>query len=239
MAAKKKAQEKEIIDEVVATAETTKEIIALSKDLSVDEAVALTKKRADTNLEIRDKLDRQTRIGIEITKHKHAIADEEKRYLISEPTQDSLDKVENLKLQITELERQLVVNTDKLKEYETQVEEINKALTESARGKIRKLLEVKAQLEYDRFAIIEKELFEVVNKVMESETSFADRERVILEELTQVRMYAPELATLLESDIEAVKDKLGLEKAKLQNVTRRELVSKAREMKIHFDRKMR
>ena len=198
MAAKKKAQEKEIIDEVVATAETTKEIIALSKDLSVDEAVALTKKRADTNLEIRDKLDRQTRIGIEITKHKHSIADEEKRYLISEPTQDSLDKVENLKLQITELERQLVVNTDKLKEYETQVEEINKALTESARGKIRKLLEVKAQLEYDRFAIIEKELFEVVNKVMESETSFADRERVILEELTQVRMYAPELATLLE-----------------------------------------
>ena len=239
MAVKKKAQEKEIIDEVVATAETTKEIIALSKDLSVDEAVALTKKRVNINLEIRDKLDRQTRIGIEITKHKHSIADEEKRYLISEPTQDSLDKVENLKLQITELERQLVVNTDKLKEYETQVEEINKALTESARGKIRKLLEVKAQLEYDRFAIIEKELFEVVNKVMESETSFADRERVILEELTQVRMYAPELATLLESDIEAVKDKLGLEKAKLQNVTRRELVSKAREMKIHFDRKMR
>lgn len=239
MAVKKKAQEKEIIDEVVATAETTKEIIALSKDLSVDEAVALTKKRVNINLEIRDKLDRQTRIGIEITKHKHSIADEEKRYLISEPTQDSLDKVENLKLQITELERQLVVNTDKLKEYEAQVEEINKALTESARGKIRKLLEVKAQLEYDRFAIIEKELFEVVNKVMESETSFADRERVILEELTQVRMYAPELATLLESDIEAVKDKLGLEKAKLQNVTRRELVSKAREMKIHFDRKMR
>ena len=239
MAVKKKAQEKEIIDEVVATAETTKEIIALSKDLSVDEAVALTKKRVNINLEIRDKLDRQTRIGIEITKHKHSIADEEKRYLISEPTQDSLDKVENLKFQITELERQLVVNTDKLKEYEAQVEEINKALTESARGKIRKLLEVKAQLEYDRFAIIEKELFEVVNKVMESETSFADRERVILEELTQVRMYAPELATLLESDIEAVKDKLGLEKAKLQNVTRRELVSKAREMKIHFDRKMR
>lgn len=239
MAGKKKAQVEEIIDEVVATAETTKEIVALSKDLSVDEAVALTKKRADINLEIRDKLDRQTRIGIETTKHKHAIADEEKKYLISEPTQESLGKIENLKLQITELERQLVVNTDKLKEYESQVEEINKALTESARGKVRKLLEVKAQLEYDRFAIIEKELFEIVNKVMESETSFADRERAILEELNQVRMYAPELATLLETDVDAMKEKLGLEKSKLQNVTRRELISKAREMKIHFDRKMR
>ena len=239
MATKKKAQEKEIIDEVVAVAETPKEIVALSKDLSVDEAVAVTKTRADINLEIRDKLDRQTRIGIKITKHKHSIADEEKKYLISEPTQDSLDKVENLKLQITELERQLVVNTDKLKEYEAQVEEINKALTESARGRVRKLLEVKAQLEYDRFAIIEKELFEIVNKVMESEISFADRERAILEELNQVRMYAPELATLLEADVDAMKEKLGLEKAKLQNVTRRELIAKAREMKIHFDRKMR
>ena len=85
----------------------------------------------------------------------------------------------------------------------------------------------------------EKELFEIVNKVMESENSFADREREILEELNQVRMYAPELATLLEADVDAMKEKLGLEKAKLQNVTRRELIAKAREMKIHFDRKMR